>query len=85
VDGEEDSLLERIATMTCPNCNSWVAEDNLFCTYCGAHLEHRSSGASFFWWLEIVLILALAIGFYLVSSLTRGGDTRVSSKITTPR
>jgi|GEM_PF-3201085 hypothetical protein len=71
--------------MMCPNCNSWVAADSLYCTHCGEHVKNRNSGASFFWWLEIAIILALIIGFYLVSSLTRGGGARVHSKMVTPR
>lgn len=71
--------------MMCPNCNSWGHADNLHCTHCGARIEKRNSGTSFFWWLEIVIILALVIGFYLVSSATRDGRTHVSSKMATPR
>jgi hypothetical protein len=56
--------------MICPNCNSWLPVDNSYCTYCGASTGKQNARVSFFWWLEVVILLAMVMGFYLISTVS---------------
>ena len=55
--------------MLCRNSNSWVEEENAYCTYCGTLLRRRTPGTSLFWILELLLVLVAATVVYLISTL----------------
>jgi hypothetical protein len=71
--------------MMCPNCNSWVASESAYCTYCGGSVRNRSSKLSFFWWMEVVILFGLVIVFYLISSVKPEAGSRVSARTSAHR
>jgi len=51
--------------MFCRSCSSWVAEGNLYCTFCGALTKEQGASFPLFWILEVALVIVLAFAFYL--------------------
>ena len=64
--------------MKCPNCGKEIANDSLFCEYCGKPVKQQRHGFVTFWlWLMIIANVCATFAYFSEATSSRGDNNTI--------